>query len=568
MLGSMLASIGGLFLASAICAQEANAPKPDAPSLGLRTNRAIARGLAWLRKEQRQDGAWSGHEGEHPGGETALVCYALVKSGVGRGDPMLQAGLTSLNGVEFQSTYSAAVDLLLCEALNDPKRFGSSSRASFDFLLAEQKDGLWAYPSGFVDVSNTQFALLGLRAGRKLGFDVPEKTIERCAIALLRCQDGTGGFGYRVDREPTAGLTAATLAGFEVLAELGKGMGPVESLLGKKKSEIQAGANWLGERFVAQKNAYGASAWTPAFHYAFLWAVERYCGLANRDKLGAHDWYREGAEHLVEEQRADGGWGRTVDDVCFALLFLRRATVTAYEDLSKVYSELDREKTIAAEKPRVRPAASVPRLADWLVAGPFVDKRGAPMLLKPPFAPEKLAPRDKEQLRERVFERWSLRPDTWTDLERLTGRRGDFLLWVLATYVSYSPDASSDKSAGDGAAAGGASSPGAGAKRVAETSSRALEAVLWLAVEDAWKVYFDGKLVSFDERVQAPIEESVCVPLEIQPGVHTLVVLVSDDLGASAFGARLTDPAGRALPASVTIGANSSGKPKTSERKP
>jgi hypothetical protein len=559
MLQRMLAPIGSLLLAAAVLAQDAGAPKPDAPSLGLRVNRAIARGLEWLRKAQKPDGTWNGHEGAHPGGETALVCYALVKSGIGRGDPMLQAGLTSLIGVELKSTYSAAVNLLLCEALNDPKRFGSSARASFDFLLSEQKDGLWAYPSGLVDVSNTQFALLGLRAGKRLGFDVPEKTIERCAIALLRCQDGTGGFGYRVDHEPTAGLTAATLAGFAVLAELGKGMGPVESLLGKKRSEIQAADAWLASRFVASKNAYGASAWTPTFHYAFLWAVERYCGLTNREKLGAHDWYREGAEHLVAEQRSDGGWGRTVDEVCFALLFLRRATVTAYEDLSQLYARLDREKLTSEEKPRVLPSASIPRISDWLVAGPFVDKRGAPLLLKPPFAPEKLAPRDKQQLRERVFERWTLSADGWTDLERMTGRSGDFLLWVLATYVSYNPEAPSEKPAG-------ASASASGVKRAADSSSRALEAVLWLAVEDAWKVYFDGKLVSFDERVQAPIEESVCVPLEIDPGMHTLLVLVSDDLGASAFGARLTDPAGRALPASVTVAADPGGKPKAGEK--
>src|SRR6185295_3979031 len=108
----------------------------------------------------------------------------------------------------------------------------ANARASFDFLLAGQKFGVWGYPAEPIDMSNTQFALLGLRAGVKLGYEVPPKTLERCATALVAWQDSSGGFGYRSDREPTAGMTAATLAGFTVIAELGKGMGPVESVLG------------------------------------------------------------------------------------------------------------------------------------------------------------------------------------------------------------------------------------------------------------------------------------------------------------------------------------------------
>jgi hypothetical protein len=548
MLAPMTFAAAALFTAS-LLGTAAQDPAPV--SLGLRVNGAIARGLGWLRKEQKSDGSWGGRESEHPFGMTTFAAYTLVKSGVDPHDPTLYSALKNIGAAEFKTTYSAAVHLLLCEALSDDTtRVAGNARASFDFLVASQRAGVWGYPNDPLDMSNTQFALLGLRAGSKLGFAVPEKTLARCASALLAWQDGSLGFGYRSDGEPTAGMTAATLAGFAVLTDLGRGMATVESALAKKKNEIRGAETWLDERFAANKNAYGASAWTPGFHYAYLWAVERYCGLSKRAKVGAHDWYREGAEYLVADQRADGGWGRSVDDVCFALLFLRRATVTAYENLSKLYAELDREKRAESQAVHeVHPDASIPRITDWLIAGPFRDKPGAPMLAKPPFAPEKLVPREKQQLREHVFERWTLKSDGWTDLEQMTGRGDNFLLWVLATNVIYRPVASDKPSSG-----------------ASKSDAAALEAVLWLALEDGWKVYFDGKLVSSDERVQAPIEETVRVDLRIEPGVHTLVVLASDDIGSSAFGARFTDPLGHALPASVLTCADPLGKPRVAEK--
>lgn len=513
---------------------------PATPPLALRTNRALARGIAWLRTQQKPDGTFPGHETDHPGGITAFAGYTLLKSGVSRTDPTLWSALRAIENVEFKTTYSAAVDLMLLEALNDAKRTAANARAPFDALLAGQTLGVWGYPKDPIDMSNTQFALLGLRAGKQLGFEVPEKALERCASALTRWQDPAGGFEYHNDSEPTAGMTAATLAGFAVIAQLGKGLGSVESALSKRKNEIRAGEVWLEERWMPDKNAYGARAWTPTFHYAHLWAVERWCGLTGRTKLADHDWYREGAEYLVADQRADGGWGRNIEEHCFAMLFLRRATVTSYEDLSAIYAAIDREKQAAQEKPSVHAAGNVPRITDWLIAGPFPDKRDAPLLAKPPFAPERLVPREKQQLRERTFERWSLKPDGWTNLEDLTKRGGDFLLWVLATNVIYKPHADADK--------------------------QPLDAILWLTLEDAWKVYFDGKLVSADDRVQAPIEETVRADLRIEPGVHTLVVLVSDDVGASAFGARLSDAQGKVLPSSVVVCADPTGKTKPPER--
>lgn len=49
------------------------------------------------------------------------------------------------------------------------------------------------------------------------------------------------------------------------------------------------------------------------------------------DRIGAHDWYMEGAQWLLIRQRSDGAWaghyGENVD-TCFALLFLKRAYIS------------------------------------------------------------------------------------------------------------------------------------------------------------------------------------------------------------------------------------------------
>jgi hypothetical protein len=311
-------------------------PPQEEPALPLKVERAIARALRWLEQEQRPDGTWAGHETDHPGGVTALVCLARWKAGVAREDPALVRGLRAIATTRFQTTYSAAVHLMLGAALRETPSattgaaFADASlKESFDFLVGAQVEGLWAYPSGTVDVSNTQFALLGLRAGSKLGFEVPPRILERSANALFRSQVDSGAFAYRDGDVGRGGETAATLAGFAVIAELGRRNPNVESVLAKKKDRLKKAEAWLESRFDVARPAYGDLGWTASWQYAWLWAVERWCGLTGRTKVGAHDWYAEGAEYLVLHQKEKGDFEGSIESTCFALLFLRRATMTA-----------------------------------------------------------------------------------------------------------------------------------------------------------------------------------------------------------------------------------------------
>ncbi|MFK7779230.1 MAG: HEAT repeat domain-containing protein, partial [Gimesia sp.] len=86
---------------------------------------------------------------------------------------------------------------------------------------------------------------------------------------------------------------------------------------GKKK-----GLSWVIDNF----NVRTPTGW-PIY---YLYGIERLAAIADTKMIGPHDWYAEGARHLIETQEDNGSWDTigTLDaNTCLAIIFLSKATV-------------------------------------------------------------------------------------------------------------------------------------------------------------------------------------------------------------------------------------------------
>jgi hypothetical protein len=252
--------------------------------------------------------------------------------------------------------------------------------------------GGWRYsPKGtgqtdpMVDVSATQYAILGLKCATRLGLRY-DKSMLADAFRYLRGQqekdgpevigrwkkaddgeeddkkkDGrktssgdnppaqqklkARGWGYSresthgdeerqaADRMTYGSMTAAAINALILIRdELVDDPGQRrtwEKLEGECNAMIGDGLAWMIHNWDLSSNPRRGM---HRFYY-YLYTVERLGMLGGIDEIGGHDWYREGAEVLLKQQEKDGKWDpqHEVDpsdiyNTCYALLFLKRAT--------------------------------------------------------------------------------------------------------------------------------------------------------------------------------------------------------------------------------------------------
>ncbi len=355
----------------------------DLTALQPSIDEAIDRGVEYLLAHQQRDGSWAEYSEHFGSGQTALSLYALLKSGVHPRHPAIESGFAWLDGHLPTKVYSISCHLLAYAA-----RPGVDREDRIEELLEQLLDwqaGSWGYPgppplagmrprdgmNAFTDLSNTQFAALGLRAAEQAGHDVPAKVWQRLIDATLRYQEapsrvdddgrdgrsssgtkevagfayhpvetvapgappgpgpGRGGGGGGAGPGPALGMPQAsgsmTAAGIAVLEICRAGLGrKLTSKLSLTLDTAQARAfAWFDGNFAIDTNPDGGG-W---LHY-YLYGLERIGSLLDRDEIAGRDWYFEGARQLVSDQARDGSWRtRHVEpSTCFALLFLQRAT--------------------------------------------------------------------------------------------------------------------------------------------------------------------------------------------------------------------------------------------------
>lgn len=316
---------------------------------------AIDRGIQYLLTYQNRDGAWGYHANMFPAGQTALCIYTFLKCGLDRNHPALRRALAFIEQFRSEETYVLACMLMAYEALGDPA-LKPRIQDLYDLLASHEQRGIWSYPHshrfpweddrGKPDLSNTQFAVLGLRAARKAGIDVPASTWKQILETTLKFQEAprqvditsrnrpegtsTGkmsvaGFGYHNNTGVFGSMTAAGVSILKICQEhLGRNLTSQQHRV--VDQAVEAGVNWLADNFTVTANPRHGD-WL----YYYLYGLERVGAFCKLDRIAGHDWYVEGAKHLVEKQDKNGSWSEYDHgeaDTCFALLFLKRASST------------------------------------------------------------------------------------------------------------------------------------------------------------------------------------------------------------------------------------------------
>jgi VWFA-related protein len=326
--------------------------------------RAIARGVAYLREVQKPAGHWSfTFNDDHDLGITALAGLALLENGVEASDPAIGKATEVVRRLAARSnqTYDLALAILFLS------RVEPGSRGTHDDLIQRLgrrlagggTGGFWSYhvaleeetpssakgtqknptttkkrrnarplfrqPTSEGDNSNTQFALLGIWAAGRHGFDSND-VLEAIDSHFRATQNYPGRWGYRPGMGGSNAMTCAGLMGLAIAAARPK---QAERLSARARgAALAADPVFASALKSVSDDARGISEDSDIY---YLWSLERVCVALGLRQLDGFDWYGRGAGVLLETQRDDGSWPDqrwgSLPNTCLALLFLRKANL-------------------------------------------------------------------------------------------------------------------------------------------------------------------------------------------------------------------------------------------------
>ncbi len=318
-------------------------PEAGADVTGEQVERAIRRGVGFLKARQKPDGSWPGEPGM-----TALIGLALVTAGESPDSPPIDRAFQYLLRAEEGGHETYTLGLKAMALASMPDKYAQALQSYADRLEQGQLRtnnrnvyGSWTYrasPAGFGagDNSNSQYALLGLHAASEAGARVDPSVFLRARRYWEIAQGRDGGWGYH-SGQGFGGTGSMTCAGISSLIITGARQSESRERLAGNHVEhcgeraidpaLSAGLDWLAAHFDVRNNMNSGGQWK--FYY--LYGLERAGRLSGLRYFGSHDWYREGAEELVRLQDPfQGLWrgvGQEADPMLatsFALLFLAK----------------------------------------------------------------------------------------------------------------------------------------------------------------------------------------------------------------------------------------------------
>ena len=324
---------------------------------------AVRDGLAFVKAKA----ALFGVEGK----SDELVLWTYLRGGVAESDPQFQALLKGILDKPLERTYNVALTAMILEELDHAKYQKRIAQCAQHLVDNQCANGQWGYgdPSLFVlevtvpppppkgkavrkvpitrkrdgpaagDNSNSQYAMLGLRACHDAGIVLPGATIDLAAKWWRDSQTRVStvkapaiapeGWCYgKHDHKPYGSMTVGGIASLAICDY-------IQGKDAKKDREIANGMDWLARNFSVTYNPgpYEHARFEENSQHNYLYymyGLERAAILSGTEQIGAHYWFAKGMQVLIEKQQPDGSWkiagGNELHDTCFAILFLRKAT--------------------------------------------------------------------------------------------------------------------------------------------------------------------------------------------------------------------------------------------------
>ena len=309
--------------------------------------KSIERARKFLISQQQPDGSWLAETTPYQVGVSSLVLLALLNSGMTVEDRAIAKALKHLRSIEHPTaTYEVSLMIMALTAAKD----GGRDKFRINTLAQKLEDsqiksgensGSWGYGVPLLlnsrgDRSNAQFAVLGLRDAAHAGISVSRIPWERARRHWISHQNPDGGWGYDRSRWQ-ASSGSMTVAGIATLVI-------TESMLQEEKDQkpdglpiccpdrepnkpMQRALKWMERNFAVKHNPR-SKGWL----LYYLYGLERAGRLSGTRFFGKHDWYREGARVLVNQQdQRRGGWPGVnpgekdpIIGTSFALLFLSK----------------------------------------------------------------------------------------------------------------------------------------------------------------------------------------------------------------------------------------------------
>ncbi|MBI5723375.1 MAG: DUF4159 domain-containing protein [Planctomycetes bacterium] len=328
--GPAVLSAAFIMAFNSVClAQKAKIPVNDQ-----NVEASINKAVQFLLSKQKADGSWDAFllrdvnpPWDFKDGPTAMSIYTLVASGIPVKDPKITRALDWLTKPENQSkyTYCMAFRCLAWYTVNKQldNKYRKNFEADVEAFIKATPEGSYHYisdpskPTKIGDNSNSQYGIYAVWTGARAGMEIPREYWDKCLKRWISKQHPNGGWDYQ--DQIKGSMTVAGIASLFICIDWLYADKFVKCQGGTDLAAIKKGLEWMDANFqdtVKWLNPY------------YLYGVER-VGLASGYKyFGEYDWYKAGASLILNEQHADGSWGREaeriISDTCYSLLFLIR----------------------------------------------------------------------------------------------------------------------------------------------------------------------------------------------------------------------------------------------------